>query len=90
MIKDFVYHSRGETKTRHVFVLQENETYLHGLDLDYLTETEKKDVQEVLKDHKETDISPKGTKVPPIEGYKSEWNKAWRCFKKCSFVKEQK
>lgn len=86
MIKNFKYHSRGQIKDRRVFVLQENGTYLNGLDFEYLTEDEQKDVQKLLKDHTVTDLPPKGVKTPPIEGYKPEWNKAWRCFKKDSFV----
>ena len=86
MIKDFKYNSKGEIKERHVFVLHENNQYLEGLDLSYLTEDEKKKVQEVLKDHVVGDIPPRGTKASPIKGYEPEWNKAWRRFKKESFV----
>ena len=50
MVKSFKYNSRGEVKDRKVFVLQENGTYLNGLDFAYLTEDEKKDVLEVLKE----------------------------------------
>ena len=66
MVKSFKYNSRGEVKDRKVFVLQENGTYLNGLDFAYLTEDERKDVLEVLKEHKVSDIPPKGTKAPPI------------------------
>ena len=51
MVKKFKYNSRGEIKDRKVFVLQENSTYLNGLDFSYLTEDEQKDVLEVLKKH---------------------------------------
>lgn len=89
MVKKFKYNSRGEIKDRKVFVLQENSTYLNGLDFSYLTEDEQKDVLEVLKEHQITDVPPKGTKAPPVNGYKPEWNKAWRCFKKDSFIVEK-
>ena len=89
MIRNFKYNSRGEIKDRKVFVLQENGTYLNGLDFAYLSESEQKNVLEILKDHQITDIPPKGTKSSPVKGYKPEWNKAWRCFKKDSFVAEK-
>lgn len=89
MIIKFKYNSRGELKDRQVFVLQENDKYLNGLDFAYLTEEEQKDVTESLKEHVVSDIPPKGTKSPPLKGYKPEWNKAWRRFKKDSFVKDK-
>ena len=90
MIKDFKYSSKGEVRERHVFILHENAQYLEGLDFSYLTDDEKKDVQEVLKDHVVSDIPPRGTKAPPIKDYKPEWNKAWRRFKKDSIVNDKK
>ena len=42
-----------------------------------------------MKEHQITDVPPRGTKAPPVNGYKPEWNKAWRCFKKDSFILEK-
>ena len=89
MVKEFNYNSKGEIRKRKVFVLHENEQYLEGLDLAYLTEDEGKDVLEALKNHEISDIPPKGTKAPPVEGYNPEWNKAWRRFKKVSFIDDK-
>lgn len=89
MVKEFNYNSKGEVRRRKVFVLHENEQYLEGLDLAYLTTDEGKKVQETLKDHVVGDIPPKGTKSPPVEGYDPEWNKAWRRFKKVSFLEDK-
>lgn len=83
MLRSFDYNSKGETKTRNVFVLNENDSYIHGLDFGYLTEEEQSDVLEKLKEHKVKDIAPRG-QAEPIEGYNKDWNKAWRCFKKSS------
>lgn len=88
MLRSFDYNSKGETKTRNVFVLNENDSYIHGLDFGYLTTDEQSDVLEKLKEHKVKDIAPRG-QAEPIEGYNKDWNKAWRCFKKSSIqVKE--
>jgi hypothetical protein len=38
MLRSFDYCSKGETKTREVFVLNENDSYIHGLDFGYLSE----------------------------------------------------
>lgn len=83
MLRSFDYNSKGETKTRNVFVLNENDSYIHGLDFGYLTTDEQSDVLEKLKEHKVKDIAPRG-QAEPIEGYNKDWNKAWRCFKKSS------
>lgn len=83
MLRSFDYRSKGKTKTRNVFVLNENDSYIHGLDFDYLTADEQSDVLEKLKEHKVKDIAPWG-QAEPIEGYNKDWNKAWRCFKKSS------
>ena len=69
-------------KDRSVFVIRENDNYLEGLDLSYLSEDEIKDVKELLSKIEETEDGK-------IKNYKPEWNKAWRRFSKKSIVKDE-
>lgn len=91
-LREFIYNSKGETKPRKVFVLNADSSYVHGLDFALLSEDERKEIQEAMKDHI---IHPpvkvqKGEEKKLIEGYKPEWNKAFRCFKRINIVDNEK
>lgn len=89
-LREFEYNSKGETRLRNVFVLNANENYVHGLDFSVLSEDERKEVLEKLKDRTILPIRPKGEKAELIEGYNPEWNKAFKCFKRSSIINNDK
>lgn len=84
MVLDFKYSKKGEVSNRTIFLLQEDDGHYYGLDKQYLDEDQWKNLNETLKEYKVT-----GRTKDPIEGFNSDWNKAWRCFIKSSIVPEE-
>ena len=87
-VKEFVYTSnKGETKARKLFVMNETDDYIEGLDFAYLSRNEQSAVKRLLKAHKVGGvISSPHSNATPIPGYKANWSNAWRKFKKSSFA----
>lgn len=83
MVKEFKYNKKGEVSNRTVFLLQEDDGHYYGLDKQYLDEEQWATLNESLKDYKVT-----GRTKETIEGYQTEWNKAWRCFSKSNIEPE--
>lgn len=82
-LRTFKYKKQdGNVKERNLFVIQENENYIAGLDFDLLTEDVKKNIKESLKDH-EISLIKKNEK---IKGWNPMWNRAWRLFKKSQII----
>lgn len=84
-IREFDYNSKGEVKHRKVLVIHESDTSFAGLDLTLLSEDESKEVQSLLKEHEPHAFPAKG-EHGTIDGYKPEWNKAWRRFNESGIV----
>lgn len=85
-LREFCYKTHNEIKQRKLYVIQENDKNVAGLDYNLLSEEERKEVEEVLKEHK---VQPIGSKEP-IEGWHQEWGrKAWRNFTKANFIKDE-
>lgn len=87
-VKEFVYTSnKGETKARKLFVMNETDDYVEGLDFSYLNRNEQSAVKRLLKTHKVGGvISSPHSNATPIPGYKVKWNCARRKFKKDSIA----
>ena len=85
MIKEFSYTSNKGTKDRKVFVIRENDHYIEGLDLTLLTDDDVKTITDSYKDFVPVNDTS-GTKVV-LEGFNSDWNKAYRSFAKCRINK---
>lgn len=89
MERTFVYaKADGTVSTRNVYVIAEDDGYIRGLDMDKLSDKQKKLVRENLANHKvsKTVSFAKGS-APTIEGFDSDWNVAWRTFKKSNIRK---
>lgn len=84
-LREFKYKTHDEIKERKLYVIQENERNVAGLDKNLLPESEIPEVEKVLENHQ---IQPLGSKTP-IEGWKPEWGKAWRNFTKANFIKDK-
>ena len=80
--KIFKYNKDGVIKERHLFVMQEDNKFIAGIDLDLMTDDTKKKIKEVLSDHDITNIGNGGK----IKNYDNTWNKAWRKFSKEKIV----
>ena len=79
MIKEFTYKSSSGTKSRKVFVIKENDIYIGGIDLNLLSEEDALTIQNIYKD-----VVPANdfkSKVY-LEGFNSDWLKAYRQFTK--------
>lgn len=79
MVIEFSYTSSTGTKTRKVFLIRDTEKYIEGLDLTLLDDTSVKTITEKYKDFKP--MIDKSSKVV-LDGFKPEWNKAYRQFLK--------
>ena len=84
-LREFKYKTHNEIKNRKLYVIQENERNVTGLDRGLLPESEISEVEKVLESYQ---VQPIGSKTP-IEGWKPEWNKAWRNFTKANFIKDE-
>ena len=84
-LREFKYKTHNEIKNRKLYVIQENERNVTGLDRSFLPESEIPEVEKVLESYQ---VQPIGSKTP-IEGWKPEWNKAWRNFTKANFIKDE-
>ena len=84
-LREFKYKTHNEIKNRKLYVIQENERNVTGLDKGLLPESEIPEVEKVLESYQ---VQPIGSKTP-IEGWKPEWNKAWRNFTKANFTKDE-
>lgn len=87
-VKEFVYTSaKGETKSRKLWVMNETDDYVEGLDFAYLSRNEQAAIKRLLKNHKVGGvISKPNSGATPIPGYKANWNGAWRKFAKKNFT----
>ena len=81
-IREFIYTKGSEVTRRKVIALNESSTSLYALDLSKLTPDQVAEATKVLENHVTGAIRTKGKKAEPIEGYKVEWNRAWRNFTK--------
>ena len=79
MIKEFTYKSSSGIKSRKVFVIKENDTYIGGIDLNLLSEEDALTIQNIYKDVVPTNDFK--SKVY-LEGFNSDWLKAYRQFTK--------
>ena len=94
MVREFVYTSSNGTKSRKVFVIKENDSYIGGIDLNLLSE---EDADTITKLYKDFDICEQLLHhihglyqdfVPTsdfksnvvLEGFNSSWMKAYRQF----------
>ncbi len=77
MLKTFKYRKGTEEQERTVLVLHTGSNWIAGIDLAYLSESEKEAATALLKDVEE---GPPDPEAKPIEGYNKDWNKAWRRF----------
>ena len=84
-LREFKYKTHDEVKERKLYVIQENDRNVAGLDKNLLPESEIPEVEKVLENHQ---IQPIGSKTQ-IEGWKPEWGKAWRNFTKANFIKDE-
>ena len=77
MVKEFIYTSSNGTKSRKVFVIKENDTYIGGIDLNLLSEDEANAIQDMYKD-----VIPSSDFKSKImlEGFDPSWLKAYRQF----------
>lgn len=89
-VKEFDYPTKeGGVSSRRLYVMRENDSAVDGLELTYLDEATQKEVLEALKDHEVKNGFTKADSL--IDGYKSEWGKAWRRYNKDKIVvKEEK
>lgn len=85
-LREFKYKTHDEIKERKLYVLQENDKNVAGLDYNLLTEDDRKNVEIILKDYTIRSIGNK----EPIDGWDTSWGKkAWRCFTKANFIKDE-
>ena len=88
-IREFNYSKNGEVNSRRVLVIKEDEKAIAGYDLQYLSDTDAKDVSEFFKSHEVSDFTVKSDAVIKDDEVAAKfrtWNKAWRRFNKSSFV----
>lgn len=78
IIKKFDY----KDKPREVIILYKSETSVAGIDLNYLTEEEKKEVKEIFKDSEPRNFSEmrNGKLEECKSSEKAEWMRAFRRF----------
>lgn len=69
------------TEERKVFVMNENDTHIRGIDFKYLNAEQQAKVIETFKDHEISDKMSFGKKSEKGDN-KNEWDAAWRTFKK--------
>jgi len=74
----FNYESHGEIKQREIIVTNESETNILGLDIALLDEDELTKALEVFANW---EPQPMGTSLE-VKGFDSNWNKAFRNFRK--------
>lgn len=84
-LREFRYKTHDEVKDRKLYVIQENQKNVAGLDWNLLTEEERTEVEKVLENY---EIRPIGNK-DPIDGWNKSWGKAWRNFTKAGFIKDE-
>lgn len=77
MVREFVYTSSNGTKSRKVFVIKENDSYIGGIDLNLLSEEDADTITKLYKDF--TPTSDFKSKVV-LEGFDQSWMKAYRQF----------
>lgn len=78
----FNYESHGEIKQREIIVTNESDTNILGLDVALLDEAELNKALEVFANW---EPQPMGA-VVEAEGFDSNWNKAFRNFKKDKII----
>ena len=77
MVREFVYTSSNGTKSRKIFVIKENDSYIGGIDLNLLSEEDADTITKLYKDFVPT--SDFNSKVV-LEGFNQSWMKAYRQF----------
>lgn len=77
MVREFVYTSSNGTKSRKVFVIKENDSYIGGIDLNLLSQDDADTITKFYKDFVPT--SDFKSKVV-LEGFNQSWMKAYRQF----------
>ena len=77
MVREFVYTSSNGTKSRKIFVIKENDSYIGGIDLNLLSEEDADTITKLYKDLVPT--SDFKSKVV-LEGFDASWMKAYRQF----------
>ena len=82
MIIEFLYTSKAGTLPRRVFVLKDTESYIEGLDMSLLSEG---DISYISNTYKYV-IPTSSTEKITLEGFKPEWNKAYRRYNKSKIV----
>ena len=88
-VKEFTYPTKeGDVSHRKLFVMREDATAVDGIELTYLDEDVQKEVVSALKEHEIKDNFSKSE--GEIDGYKSEWGKAWRRYTKARILPEEK
>lgn len=90
-VKEFKYAGKdGEVKNRKLFVMNETDTAVSGIELTYLSEAEQKSVLENLKDNEvKEDFTPVKRSSEDNSGYNPEWGRAWRRYNKDRFVEDK-
>lgn len=79
MIKEFTYKSSSGVKSRKVFVIKENDTYIGGIDLNLLSAEDALTIQNIYKDVIPTNDF---TSKVHLEDFNPSWLKAYRQFTK--------
>ena len=88
-IVNFNYNSRGEVKSRKVFRMTENEGYIEGFDIGYLTNDEYDALVKHFKDRPIQEVSGRLSQEDD-PNFNKEWLRSWRRFKKSSMVIDEK
>lgn len=68
----------GSRSEREVFVIAEDSNYVQGIDLAYISASDRNAVLAMTGDIQ--NVTGRNAKTPA--GFKKEWNSAWRLFKK--------
>lgn len=77
--RNFTYvKADGSRSTREVFVIAEDANYVQGIDLGHVSSAERNAVTSMAGDIQ--NVTGRNVRTP--DGFKKEWNSAWRLFKK--------
>lgn len=68
----------GSRSTRDVFVIAEDSNFVQGIDLQYVNEPDRENVLALTGEIQKA--TGRNAKAP--DGFKKEWNSAWRLFRK--------
>ena len=79
MIREFTYTSSHGTLPRKVFVIKENDSYIAGIDLNFLS---KEDADLITQQYKDVVPTSDFKSKITLENFNPSWNKAYRQYSK--------